>query len=140
MVDVERFVSVINHQPSTINHRPSTLNPQPFPRSGRKQTVLAVNTLAMRSLVLWLLIVLPGVAAVAVSGYYLFRDWAALNVAYARFQQLAGGNADLRALFIADAVQNIHRLNCFAEGIGVLLGAILAAIGIHGLCTRRNPY
>ncbi|NJN32798.1 MAG: hypothetical protein HC824_22090, partial [Synechococcales cyanobacterium RM1_1_8] len=29
-----------------------------------------------------------------------------------------------------------HRLNCFAEGIGVLLGGIWMSIGIHGICTQ----
>lgn len=92
----------------------------------------------MRHLVLMLFTVLPGGAAVFVSGYYLFRDWTALGVAYARFQQLAGGPADLRTLFVAEAVQNVHRINCFADGVGVLLGAILTAIGIHGLCTMTR--
>jgi hypothetical protein len=94
----------------------------------------------MRHLALVLFAVLPGGAAAVVSGFYLFRDWDALTAAYARFQQLAGGSADLRSLFIAEAVQNVHRINCFADGVGVMLGAILAAIGIHGLCTLARPH
>jgi hypothetical protein len=38
-------------------------------------------------------------------------------------------------LFVAQAAENRHRINCFAEGLGVLLGMGIAAIGIHGICT-----
>ena len=79
-------------------------------------------------------VTLLGVVVVLVSGYYLLLDWAALRAAYAWFELLASRSADLNALFVAEAGQNIHRLNCFAEGMGMLLGAILAAIGLHGLC------
>jgi len=57
----------------------------------------------------------------------------------ARFKQFAQHNAGLSALFIAEAWENIHRINCFAEGVGVLLGGILAAIGLHGLCLLPRP-
>src|SRR5437899_1340540 len=79
-------------------------------------------------------VTLFGVVAVVVSGYNLLLDWAALREAYARFEQLAGRSSSLNTLFVAEARQNAHRLNCFAEGVGVLLGAILAAIGLHGVC------
>jgi hypothetical protein len=76
-----------------------------------------------------------GLFAVAVSTHYLFEDWAALNAAWARFEKLAMSAADLRSIVIADARQNAFRTNCFADGVGVLLGGILAAVGLHGLCT-----
>jgi hypothetical protein len=79
-------------------------------------------------------ITLFGLLVAAVSGYFLLQDWAALQRSFAQFEQLAAQGADLRALFVAEARQNLHRLNCFAEGVGVLLGMILAAIGLHGLC------
>jgi hypothetical protein len=82
---------------------------------------------------------LIGLAAALVSGYYLCLDWAALRAADARFEQLARQNAGLNALFIAQAREHVHRLNCFAEGVGVLLGGILAAIGLHGLCLLPRP-
>jgi hypothetical protein len=75
-----------------------------------------------------------GVVASLVSGYYLLQDWAALNMYYARFEKLVMSSAEMRSLFIAEAQQNAFRINCFADGVGVLLGAILAAIGLHGLC------
>lgn len=89
---------------------------------------------------LFVLIVATGIGMLAatVSGYYLLQDWSALNTAYARFEQLAMSAADLPSLFIAQAHQNAFRINCFADGVGVLLGAILAAIGVHGLCLLRR--
>lgn len=92
----------------------------------------------MRALALCIIMLL-GVTATLVSGYYLFLDWAALREAYARFEQLTRQGASLNALFVAEARQNVHRINCFAEGMGVLLGGILAAIGLHGLCLLQKP-
>lgn len=81
-----------------------------------------------------------GLLAVAISSYYLLQDWAALNGAWARFEKVVMSAADLRSVVIADARQNAFRINIFAEGVGVLLGGILAAVGLHGICTlRRNP-
>jgi len=76
---------------------------------------------------------LAGGLAVLVSAYYLFQDWAALNAAYARFEGLTMRAADQRSLFIAATHQSAFRMNCFADVVGVLLGAILAALGLHGL-------
>ncbi len=77
---------------------------------------------------------LMGVLVSLVSGHFVLQDWAQLDIAYRQFERLSASGADLRALFVADAAQNVHRINCFADGVGTLLGAILAAIGIHGLC------
>lgn len=87
---------------------------------------------------LLLAVTIAGLSAAVVSGYFLLQDWSALNKAYARFEQLTMSAANLRSLFIAEAEQNAFRINCFADGIGVLLGAILAAIGVHGLCLLRS--
>jgi hypothetical protein len=75
-----------------------------------------------------------GTFASLVSGYYVLQDWAALNMYYSKFEKLAMSAAPMRSLFIAEAHQNAFRINCFADGVGVLLGAIVAAIGVHGLC------
>jgi hypothetical protein len=88
----------------------------------------------MRRCVLLLLVVLPGAAAVGVCGRYLMLDWSALQRAFANFQRLEHGGAELRLLFVAHAYEQTYRMNCFADGVGVMLGAILAAIGLHGLC------
>jgi hypothetical protein len=87
----------------------------------------------MRVLVLSAIVAL-GLLTALVSGYYLLHDWSALQAAFARFEQLASRPSSLNALFVAEARQNVHRLNCVAEGVGLLLGATLAAIGTHGLC------
>jgi hypothetical protein len=42
----------------------------------------------------------------------------------------------MRELSIAGAAEERHRINCFAEGVGVLLGGAITAIGIHGICTQ----
>lgn len=71
-----------------------------------------------------------GLAACLASAYYVFADWHALNVFYARFESLVKSNAPERSLFIAATEQAAFRLNCFADGVGVLLGAILSVLGL----------
>lgn len=89
----------------------------------------------LRILVLLLTTVLPGLTAVGISGYYVFPEWAALDKSYRHYQTLAAQGQDLRELSIAQAAETRHRINCFAEGVGVLLGGIIFSIGVHGLCT-----
>jgi hypothetical protein len=84
-------------------------------------------------LALWSLTVLPGLAAMVVCGYYLLRDWAALVAAFDRFERAARGG-DLREVLVAQGYDQVYRLNCFADGVGFLVGALLFAIGVHGLC------
>jgi hypothetical protein len=92
----------------------------------------------MRKAALFLLVVLPGFAAVVVCGYYLFQDWAALISAFARLERVTQSGGDLRSVVVAQAYDNVYRINCFADGVGVMLGAILFAIGLHGLCVFRE--
>jgi len=87
----------------------------------------------MRVLILGL-VTIAGLLAVLVSGHYLFQDWRTLNANYSRFEQLTMSASDMRSLFIAEANQNAFRINSFADGVGVLLGGIIMAIGLHGLC------
>lgn len=90
----------------------------------------------MRSLVLLLAVVLPGTAATSLSTYYLLPEWVVLDASYKYYEQVAKSpSSTMRDLFIADAAQNRHRINWFAEGVGVLLGGAITAIGIHGMCT-----
>lgn len=83
---------------------------------------------------LFLLVVFPGAAITAVCGFYVFQDWAALIHAYHAFEIAAAGHGDLRSVFVAEAMQNVYRINCFADGVGALLGAVIMAIGIVGIC------
>lgn len=83
-----------------------------------------------------LLVVLPGAAVSGSSTYFLFPDWAMLTASYQNYQKLAASPAStLRDLAIAEAAENRHRINCFAEGIGALLGGMIFSVGIHGICT-----
>ncbi|MBE9128517.1 MULTISPECIES: hypothetical protein [unclassified Coleofasciculus] len=90
----------------------------------------------LRQAILLLFIVLPGCAASALSAYYLLPEWVALERHHTYYQKLSQSpSSTLRDLSIAQAAENRHRINCFAEGVGVLLGGGIAAIGIHGICT-----
>ena len=88
----------------------------------------------MRAALLLLFVVLPGVAVIVVCGYFLVQDWAALNSSFARWEHLVAASGTARALMAADTYQNAFRINCFADGVGLLLGGILTAIGVVGLC------
>ena len=89
----------------------------------------------LKILTLLLTSVLPGLGAAALSGYYVLPEWAALDHSVRNYQTLVAQGRDLRELSIASAAENRHRINCFAEGVGVLLGGIIFSIGVHGLCT-----
>lgn len=92
----------------------------------------------LRQWLLLLLLVVPGVFCFLFCMRYALLDWAALQKAYAHFSRLTGASSSLSALFVAEARQNIHRINLFADVVWALLGAIIAAIGIHGLCVNSR--
>lgn len=91
----------------------------------------------MRSLPL-VLMTAAGTIGFVIFAYYAMIDWAALDAAYANFAALTDRPPDLTTLFAAEAYQHIHRTNTFAEGVWALQSAIIAAIGLHGLCTVRR--
>lgn len=79
-------------------------------------------------------VVFPGLLMTGISAYFLFPEWAALSASHENYQRLAqSGTATLPELEIAQAAEMRHRINCFAEGVGVLGGWIVVAIGLHGL-------
>ncbi len=88
-----------------------------------------------RGMLLLLTTIVPGLGAIAISSFYLFPEWTALDRAYRNYEQLSRSGARSRELSIAQSAEVRHRINCFAEGIGVLLGGVIVAIGVHGLCT-----
>lgn len=89
-----------------------------------------------RQLILLVCVVLPGLSASAISAYYLIPEWAALDVAYQRYRQvIKSPSSTMKDVLIAETAQDIHRINCFAEGVGLLLGGVILSIGIHGMCT-----
>ncbi len=87
---------------------------------------------------LLLLTTVPGVIGVIVFGYYALQDWDQLQKDYDYFTAVIQQSSTLEALFVAEAQQNIHRINLMADGIWALLSAILAAIGLHGVCQPRR--
>ncbi|MGB3786984.1 MAG: hypothetical protein WA949_03170 [Phormidesmis sp.] len=84
--------------------------------------------------VLLVLIVIPGLTGVFVFGYFTLQDWDQLQRDYRYFTALIEQSSTLEALFVAEAQQNVQRINLMADGIWTLLSAILAAIGLHGIC------
>jgi hypothetical protein len=61
-----------------------------------------------------------------------------LQKAYTNFARAAGTSSNMSALSVAEARQNLHRINLFADVVWALLNAIIAAIGIHGLCVNSQ--
>lgn len=80
---------------------------------------------------------LPGIAGVVVFSFFAFQDWSQLQQDYSYFTALIEQSSTLEALFVAEAQQNIHRMNFMMDGVWVLLSAILAAIGLHGTTQSR---
>jgi hypothetical protein len=88
-----------------------------------------------RYLSLLLLVVLPGIATTTISLYYMFPEWKALDASFQKYTQVAKSpNSKVQDLSIAQAAENRHRINCFAEGIGAILGLVIVSIGVHGIC------
>jgi hypothetical protein len=82
--------------------------------------------------------VAPGICGIAVFGFYALVDWKELQTAYAHFTSVAQTERNLSVLFVAEAQQNIHRINLFADGVWCLLSALLTAIGLHGLAVTAE--
>ena len=93
----------------------------------------------IRVLVLLLTVVIPGFAATSISTYYLFTEWSELDASRRSYDKVAQSpSATIQQLSIAQAAETRHRINCFAEGVGVLLGGVIFAIGIHGICAQSS--
>ena len=83
---------------------------------------------------LFFLLVVPGTVGAFAFGLHALKDRTLLHEAEARFLAL-GTDADIRRLFVAYAAENARRINVFALVVWSLLSAILAGVGLHGLCT-----
>lgn len=81
---------------------------------------------------------LPGTVGIVVFGFFALQDWGQLQSDYNYFTALVEQSATFEALFVAEAQQNVHRINLLADGIWTLLSAILAAIGLHGIYVKRR--
>ena len=90
----------------------------------------------MSSCVLTLLVlgVLLGAMFAAVSTYCLFPEWGVLGTSYQNDQRLAQrSTVSVCNLNMAQVAGNRHRLHCFAERVGVLLGGVITSIDIHSI-------
>lgn len=86
-----------------------------------------------------LLLTLPGTLGALFFGYFTLVDYGALRVAYANFHRVAHSpRPSMPALFIAEAEQNAHRINVFADGTWVLLCVVIAAIGVGAWCVSSR--
>ena len=83
-------------------------------------------------------VVLLGVFEVFFFGYYTRHDYILLQRAYATLENLIARDADMKTIFIAEARQNVYRINVFADGTWTMLSAILAAIGLGGLAALKR--
>ncbi|MBD2077666.1 hypothetical protein H6F86_28035 [Phormidium sp. FACHB-592] len=91
--------------------------------------------MSSRVLALLVLVVLPGAIFTAVSTYHLFPEWVVLDTSYQDDQTLAQrSTASMGDFNVAQVAENRHRLDCFAEGVGVLLGGVITSIDIHSIC------
>jgi len=88
----------------------------------------------MRQAILFWLIVLPGVLGACVFGWFSLQDFTILKMYFAKYEQVIQHAPNATALLLAEANQNIYRINVFADGVWTLLCLIYAAIGAHGLC------
>jgi hypothetical protein len=89
----------------------------------------------MAKMGLAILLVVPGMGAAVVFGYYALIDWAALEEAYQQFELATQQSAELTVVLARATQQDIHRINVFAEGVWFLLSLIIVAIGLHGIFT-----
>lgn len=87
--------------------------------------------------ILFYLFIALGVAGVLLFGYYTFVDFALLRGAYAHLLKLTPASST-QAILLAEARQNAHRINVFADGTWTLLSAILAALGLNGLAVLKR--
>jgi hypothetical protein len=79
----------------------------------------------IKQVILLLFVVFPGLGSSAISAYYLFPDWTAFNKSHRNYQRIAQSPTSReRDRLTAQAAQNRHRINGFAEGMGVLIGGV----------------
>ncbi|WP_293127239.1 hypothetical protein [Microcoleus sp. bin38.metabat.b11b12b14.051] len=102
---------------------------------------IQLRKIKTRILILLLLVVMPGFLASAVCAYYLIPEWATLTASYQDYRRVSESpSATEKEILIAKTAQEIHRINCFAEGVGLLLGGIIVSIGIQGICILPQKY
>jgi hypothetical protein len=97
--------------------------------------IIVMEFQSMRYLLLVIFTILPGILGILIFGYHALADWHDLQQAYVSFAKAVQSKSSLETLFITEAMQNIQRINLFADGVWTLLSLIISSIGIHGICT-----
>ncbi|MEA5596219.1 hypothetical protein [Rivularia sp. UHCC 0363] len=92
----------------------------------------------LKRAILFLLLVVPGSAAVIASTWWGINDFSALEKANRNFDKLVSEGADQKELFIASHKENTHRINVGFDGTWVALGGILISMGILGIAQTQN--
>jgi len=87
-----------------------------------------------RTIALVVLLIIPGLVVAVASSYFAVQDWLLLIEAHEGFRAQVASEAALREVYIADAVQDMHRINLFADVVWALQGVILGGLGVCGLC------
>ncbi len=80
-----------------------------------------------------------GVAGVLLCGYYTSVDFALLRGDYAHLLKLSPASS-VQQILLAEAQQNAHRINVFADGTWTLLSLILIAASLNGLATLKRAF
>lgn len=92
-----------------------------------------------RKLLFIAFVILPGFGLSGINAYFLVSEWKALTASYQNYETLSKKpNATVQQLAIAEAAENRHRFNCFAEGTGLLFGWTIVSIGLHGIYSRDD--
>ncbi|NJL63025.1 MAG: hypothetical protein HC903_15805 [Methylacidiphilales bacterium] len=97
----------------------------------------------LRKAIFLITLIIPGLAVVGTSIYWFNRDYTALIAAENRVEKMVATNQPSdRQQEMAYHRALAHRINVFADGTWGLLGGIITAIGIQGLCylPRETKY
>lgn len=87
--------------------------------------------------ILFYLVIVLGFGSFMLCGYYTFVDFALLRGAYAHLLKLTPSSS-VQTILLAEAQQNAHRINVFADGTWTLLSAIIVTLGLNGLAVLKR--
>ena len=64
---------------------------------------------------LFLVIIVPGIAGIIIFGHFALKDWDQLQIDYQAYKEVVQSSDDLPTLFKVEAAQNLHRINLFGR-------------------------
>jgi hypothetical protein len=93
----------------------------------------------LRQVILFITLVIPGLAVVGTSIYWFNLDYAELRAAETNLEKLVKeGKISDRQLEYTYHRALAHRINVFADGTWGILGGAIAGLGIHGIATIKK--